>query len=99
MDGQFDTRPKVANPAADSLEPLRIRVAEHRQALALSRELGEIGEVEVNDGTGVWEVCLHGPKTDGAVIKALNAVRRTLDDSPGSAEILLDGHQYSFQGE
>jgi hypothetical protein len=99
MDGQLDSRRKVPNPAATSLEPLRIRVAEYRQALALSRELAEIGEVEVNDGMGVWEVCLHGPKTDNRVIKALEAVRRTLNDPLTSAEVRLDGHQYRLQGE
>jgi hypothetical protein len=99
MDGQFGSRRKVPHPAATSLEPLRIRVAEYRQALELSRELAEIGEVEVNNGMGVWEVCLHGPKTDNRVIRAFEAARRALNDPLASAEIRLDGHQYRLQGE
>jgi hypothetical protein len=95
-----DTGRKVANPAATSLEPLRIRVTEHRQALALSTELTELGPVEVIDGTGVWEVCLHGSKADGVVIKALEAVRRSLAGAPmASAEVLLDGRHYRMHAE
>jgi hypothetical protein len=95
-----DTRRKVANPAATSLEPLRIRVTEHLHALALSTELTELGTVEVIDGTGVWEVRLHGPKADGAIVKALEAVRRSLTGAPAaSAEILLDGRHYHMNGE
>jgi len=100
MDVQFDGPRKAPNPAATSLEPLRIRVVEHHQALALSRDLAEIGRVEVIGRTGVWEVCLHGSKSDGAVLKALNAVRRILTGDPlASAEILLDGRHYQMQGE
>jgi hypothetical protein len=100
MDVQFDGRRKAPNPAATSLEPLRIRVAEHHQALALSRDLAEIGTVEVIGGTGVWEVCVHGSKSDGAVVKALDAVHRILTGAPlTSAEILLDGRHYQMQGE
>jgi hypothetical protein len=100
MDVQFDGRRKARNPAATSLEPLRIRVAEHRQALALSRELAEMGRVEVIGRTGVWEVCLHGSQSDGAVVKALAAVRRILTGAPlASAEILMDGRHYQMQGE
>jgi hypothetical protein len=100
MDVQFDGRRKVANPAATSLEPLRIRVAEYHQAVALSRNLTEIGRVEVVGGTGVWEVCVHGSKSDGAVVKALDAVRQILTGAPlASAEILLDGRHYQMQGE
>lgn len=100
MDVQFDGRRKAPNPAATPLEPLRIRVAEHHQALALSRDLAEIGKVEVIGETGVWEVCLHGSKSDGAVVKVLDAVRRTLAGAPlASAEIRLDGRRYQMQGE
>jgi hypothetical protein len=94
------TRRKVANPAATSLEPLRIRVTEHRHALALSSELTELGTVEVSDRTGVWEVCLHGPKANGVIVKALEAIRRSLASDPAaSAEILLDGRYHHMNGE
>ena len=102
MDVQFEGlgRRKAPNAAATSLEPLRIRLVEHHQALALSRDLAGIGRVEVIGGTGVWEVCLHGSKSDGAVLKALDAVRRILTGAPlASAEILLDGRHYQMQGE
>jgi len=100
MDVRFDGRRKAPNPAATSLEPLRIRVAEHHQALALSRDLAEIGRFEVIGRTGVWEVCVHGSKSDGAVVRALDAVRRILTGAPlASAEILLDGRHYQMQGE
>jgi hypothetical protein len=95
-----DTRRKVANPAATSLEPLRIRVTEDRHALALSSELTELGTVEVIDGTGVWEVSLHGLKANGVIVKALEAVRRSLAGDPAaSAEIVLDGRRYHMNGE
>jgi hypothetical protein len=80
-----NARRKVANPAATSLEPLRIRVPEHRQALALSSELTELG---------------HGPKANGVIVKVLEAVRRTLAGAPAaSAEILLDGRRHHMDGE
>jgi hypothetical protein len=95
-----NARRTVANPAATSLEPLRIRVPEHRQALALSSELTELGTVEIVDGTGVWEVHLHGPKANGVIVKVLEAVRRTLAGAPAaSAEILLDGRRHHMDGE
>ncbi len=88
------------NPAATSLEPLRIRVAEHRHALALGSELAELGTVEVIDGTGVWDVCVHGLKADGVIVRALEAVRRSLAGAPAATvEILLDGRLYHMNGE
>jgi hypothetical protein len=100
MGVDFGGRRKVPNPAATSLEPLRITIAEYRRALALSQELAEIGEVELHDGTGVWEVCLHGSKADRVVVKALDAVRQSLaGDLDASAEIVLDGRRYRMKGE
>jgi hypothetical protein len=100
MDTRFDNGRKLRNPAATSLEPLRIRVTDAQHAVALTRELDGIGKVDVNGGAGTWEIALHGSKTDGVVVKVLDAVRRTLaGDSAASAEMLLDGHKYSIQGE
>jgi hypothetical protein len=100
MDAQTRARPKVSSSAATSLEPLRVTVATHSQALALSREMAELGRVEVQDGTGAWTVYLHGSTTDGILVKALEAVRRSLAAGPGaSAEILLDGNLYRMEAE
>jgi len=100
MGAQFDNQRNPSNHAATSSEPLRIRFAERRQAVALSRELADFGNVEVHNGRDTWEVCLHGSKADGVVVKALDAVRDILaGDRAASADIFLDGRRYRMTGE
>ena len=90
----------IPNPAATPLEPLRIRLAEYRRALALSQALAQIGDVQIHAGTDIWEICLHGSQADGAVVKVLDAVRQNLaGDLTASAEIVLDGRRYRMHGE
>ena len=83
-----------------TLEPLRIRLAEERHAVALANELGGVARLDVNAQDGGWEVTGDGVKSDSLVVSVLEAVRRTLANQPtASAQVLLDGHEYVMQGE
>ena len=76
--------------------PLRVRVAEERQAIALAQELIGIVRLDVYPENGAWEVALECGKTE----RVLDAVRRTLAGEPtASALVLLDGRGPHMQGE
>jgi hypothetical protein len=85
---------------ATTLEPLRVRLAEERHAVALAHELVGLATLDVHAQDGGWEVTIEGVKSESLVVRVLEAVRRTLADQPtASAQVLLDGHEYVMQGE
>jgi hypothetical protein len=80
--------------------PLRVRVAEERQAIALAQELIGIVRLDVYPENGAWEVALECGKTDRVLVRVLDAVRRTLAGEPtASALVLLDGRGPHMEGE
>jgi hypothetical protein len=94
------------------LEPLRVRLAEERQAVALAQELVGFARLDVRPQNGAWEVTIVQPqgaawdltdedeKPDSLVTRVLDAVRLTLAGQPAaSAQVFLDGHEYLMQGE
>ncbi|MGZ4391490.1 MAG: hypothetical protein ACXVRK_05125 [Gaiellaceae bacterium] len=81
-------------------EPFLIRFDEERYAEALVGALEGIAPAEVHPRAGRWEVHLDCSKTDGMVVRVLDAIRSTLADDAGArAHILLDGRNYVMQGE
>jgi hypothetical protein len=81
-------------------EPLRVRLVEEKQALALVRELAGIDGVEVHRDRGDWEVTLCNGNGEQHVVTVLDAVRRALTGQPtASARVMLDGREYQLQGE
>jgi hypothetical protein len=81
-------------------EPLRVRLAEEEQALALARELTGIDGLEVEPEDGGWQVSVSDRGSDRVVVQVLDAVRRALAGQPSaSARVLLDGREYQLQGE
>jgi 3'-phosphoadenosine 5'-phosphosulfate sulfotransferase len=81
-------------------EPLRVRLAEREQALALTRELAGIDGLEVGSEDGGWQVSIADGGGDRMVVQVLDAVRRALTGQPtASATILLGGREYQLQGE
>jgi 3'-phosphoadenosine 5'-phosphosulfate sulfotransferase len=81
-------------------EPLRVRLAEKEQALALARELAGIDGLEFGREDGGWQVSISDRGGDRLVVQVLDAVRRALAGQPhASATVLLDGREYQLQGE
>jgi hypothetical protein len=81
-------------------EPLRVRLAEEEQALALTRELAGIDGLEFGREDGGWQVSIADGGGDRVVVQVLDAVRRALTGQPtASATVLLDGREYQLQGE
>lgn len=81
-------------------EPFLIRFDEERHAAALASALEGIATAEVHPKAGRWEVLLNGAKTDGMVVRVLDAIRSTLAGDAGArAQILLDGRNYLMRGE
>ena len=81
-------------------EPLRVRLAEEQQALALARELSGIENLEVGRENGGWHVSISDAGGDRLIVQVLDAVRRALAGQPdASATVLLDGREYQMQGE
>jgi anti-sigma B factor antagonist len=82
-----------------SVDPLRITVDEERQAVALAQELTGVSEVDLYPERDGWVVSLSAGHTDNFVLRALDAVRRSLAGEPtASALVTLDGHEYHMQG-
>ena len=81
-------------------EPFLIRFEDQRHAAALVGALDGIARSEVHQNNGSWEVLLDGAKTDGSVVRVLDAIRSVLaGDARASAQILLDGRTYVMQGQ
>jgi hypothetical protein len=81
-------------------EPLRVRLAEEGQALALAHELTGLDGLEVGREDGGWQVSISGRSDDRVLVHVLEAVRRALAGQPtASAKVLLDGREYQLQGE
>jgi 3'-phosphoadenosine 5'-phosphosulfate sulfotransferase len=81
-------------------EPLRVRLAEEEQALALARELAGIDGLELGREDGGWQVSVSDRGGDRLVVRVLDAVRRALAGQPeASATVLLDGREYRLEGE
>lgn len=86
--------------ALNEPEPFMIRFAEERHAAALLGALDGIVSGEVHRNGGMWDVLLDGAKTDGMVVRVLDAIRSVLaGDLGASAQVLLDGRRYLMQGE
>jgi anti-anti-sigma factor len=82
-----------------SVDPLRITVDEERQAVALAEELIGVSDVDLHPERDRWVVSLKARHTDNLVVRALDAVRRSLAGKPtASALVTLDGHEYHMQG-
>lgn len=82
-------------------EPLRVRLAEEEQALALAGQLiGIEDHLEVRRENGGWQVSISDRGGDRLVVQVLDAVRRALAGQPeASATVSLDGREYQLQGE
>jgi hypothetical protein len=79
--------------------PLRVRIAEERQARTLFDALEGMKDVELRPDDGGWEVSVTSSAADG-LVQVLDAVRRVLAGQPAaSAQVLLDGREYLLQGE
>jgi hypothetical protein len=78
----------------------RIKVDEERHALALAQELLEIAAVHVHRNSEKWEVSVDCERSDGVVVRVLDALRRTLAREPtAEALVLLEGREYNMRGE
>jgi len=81
-------------------EPLRVRLREKEQALALAHELAGIDGLECGREDGGWQVSISDRGGDRLVVQVLDAVRRALAGQPdASATVLLDGREYQLHGE
>jgi hypothetical protein len=80
--------------------PFLIRFDEERHATALVSSLEGIALAKVRRRVGRWEVRFDGAKTDGMVVRVLDAIRSTLaGDEGASAHILLDGRKYVMHAD
>jgi anti-sigma B factor antagonist len=78
---------------------LRITVDEERQAVAVARELTDVSEVDLHSERDRWVVSLKAGHSDNLVVRALDAVRRSLAGEPtASALVTIDGHDYHMHG-
>jgi hypothetical protein len=81
-------------------EPLIVRVADERRAIALAHELVGLTELDVRRNNGGWEVAVDGTDTDRLVVRVLDAVRQVLAGEPAATALVeLDGREYHMNGE
>jgi len=81
-------------------EPLRIKLSEEREAIAVANELVGVPGLDVRAEGDGWEVSLDDVGDNDLLVRMLDAVRNTLAGRPsGSALVLLDGREYRMQGE
>jgi hypothetical protein len=77
-----------------------VKVDSETHARALADALDGLSGVGVQRTSSTWEVSIDGTKTDRLVAQVLDAVRSTLaGDTSASAHLLLDGREYTMQGE
>jgi len=80
--------------------PLVVKVDNEHHAFALAHSLADVPGLDVHRNSSAWEVSIEGTKTDRLVVRVLDAVRSALaGDASASAQVLLDGHEYTMQGE
>jgi hypothetical protein len=81
-------------------QPLVVKVGTQHHAFALADALADVPGLDVHRNSSAWEVSIKGTKTDRLVVRVLDAVRSALaGDASASAQVLLDGHEYTMQGE
>jgi hypothetical protein len=83
-----------------SRQPFVVEVASEDHAFALADALAGVPGLDVQRNSSTWEVSIEGTKTDRLVAQVLDAVRSTLaGDTSASAQVFLDGREYTMQGE